>query len=104
MLIRGLTLLASLLPIRQTIVYLPDMLLTDSHHHSLFPPDDSKRAPKGPTFGDFVSQGRTPGGSRGDRDRGRGRGQKPSYRCVRHSSVSSVITANPNGWLIKGNW
>ncbi|CAN9511261.1 unnamed protein product [Ophioblennius macclurei] len=40
--------------------------------------DDSKRPPKAPTFGDFLSQGRTPG-SRGDRGRGRGRGQKLSY-------------------------
>nr|XP_029135082.1 coiled-coil domain-containing protein 9 [Labrus bergylta] len=40
--------------------------------------DDSKRPPKVPTFGDFLSQGRTPG-PRGDRGRGRGRGQKPSY-------------------------
>uniref|UniRef100_H3CMV9 Coiled-coil domain containing 9 n=1 Tax=Tetraodon nigroviridis TaxID=99883 RepID=H3CMV9_TETNG len=40
--------------------------------------DDNKRPPKGPTFGDFLSQGRTPG-SRGDRARGRGRGQKPDY-------------------------
>nr|XP_019959530.1 PREDICTED: coiled-coil domain-containing protein 9 isoform X1 [Paralichthys olivaceus]XP_019959531.1 PREDICTED: coiled-coil domain-containing protein 9 isoform X1 [Paralichthys olivaceus] len=40
--------------------------------------DDSKRPPKTPTFGDFLSQGRTPG-PRGDRSRGRGRGQKQSY-------------------------
>ncbi|XP_019121122.2 coiled-coil domain-containing protein 9 [Larimichthys crocea] len=40
--------------------------------------DDSKRPPKAPTFGDFLSQGRTQG-PRGDRGRGRGRGQKPSY-------------------------
>ncbi|XP_044059377.1 coiled-coil domain-containing protein 9 isoform X3 [Siniperca chuatsi] len=40
--------------------------------------DDSKRPPKEPTFGDFLSQGRTQG-PRGDRGRGRGRGQKPSY-------------------------
>lgn len=46
---------------------------------SIFSPDDSKRAPKGPTFADFLSQGRTQG-SRGERGRGRGRGQKPSYR------------------------
>ncbi|XP_054462545.1 coiled-coil domain-containing protein 9 [Anoplopoma fimbria] len=43
--------------------------------------DDSKRPPKVPTFGEFLSQGRSPGqrGDRGDRGRGRGRGQKPSY-------------------------
>nr|XP_033487349.1 coiled-coil domain-containing protein 9 isoform X1 [Epinephelus lanceolatus] len=40
--------------------------------------DDSKRPPKAPTFGDFLSQGRTPG-QRGDRGRGKGRGQKQSY-------------------------
>uniref|UniRef100_A0A8P4KK87 Coiled-coil domain containing 9 n=1 Tax=Dicentrarchus labrax TaxID=13489 RepID=A0A8P4KK87_DICLA len=40
--------------------------------------DDSKRPPKTPTFGDFLSQGRSQG-PRGDRGRGRGRGQKPSY-------------------------
>ncbi|KAM6987416.1 coiled-coil domain-containing protein 9, partial [Tautogolabrus adspersus] len=40
--------------------------------------DDSKRPPKVPTFGDFLSQGRSQG-PRGDRGRGRGRGQKPSY-------------------------
>ncbi|XP_030600358.1 coiled-coil domain-containing protein 9 isoform X3 [Archocentrus centrarchus] len=40
--------------------------------------DDSKRPPKAPTFGDFLSQGRTQG-PRGDRSRGRGRGQKQSY-------------------------
>ncbi|XP_035010400.2 coiled-coil domain-containing protein 9 isoform X4 [Hippoglossus stenolepis] len=40
--------------------------------------DDSKRPPKESTFGDFLSQGRTPG-PRGDRSRGRGRGQKQSY-------------------------
>ncbi|KAF1393552.1 hypothetical protein PFLUV_G00017220 [Perca fluviatilis] len=40
--------------------------------------DDSKRPPKAPTIGDFLSQGRTPG-QRGERGRGRGRGQKPSY-------------------------
>uniref|UniRef100_A0A3Q4HKK1 Coiled-coil domain containing 9 n=1 Tax=Neolamprologus brichardi TaxID=32507 RepID=A0A3Q4HKK1_NEOBR len=39
---------------------------------------DSKRPPKVPTFGDFLSQGRTQG-PRGDRSRGRGRGQKQSY-------------------------
>ncbi|KAK5869168.1 hypothetical protein PBY51_010120 [Eleginops maclovinus] len=43
--------------------------------------DDSKRPPKTPTFGDFMSQGRTPGprGERGERGRGRGRGQRASY-------------------------
>uniref|UniRef100_A0A3Q1CDF1 Coiled-coil domain containing 9 n=1 Tax=Amphiprion ocellaris TaxID=80972 RepID=A0A3Q1CDF1_AMPOC len=40
--------------------------------------DDSKRPPKAPTFGDFLSQGRSQG-PRGDRSRGKGRGQKPSY-------------------------
>ncbi|XP_041664751.1 coiled-coil domain-containing protein 9 isoform X2 [Cheilinus undulatus] len=40
--------------------------------------EDSKRPPKAPTFGDFLSQGRTQG-PRGDRGRGRGRGQKQSY-------------------------
>ncbi|XP_050934836.1 coiled-coil domain-containing protein 9 isoform X1 [Lates calcarifer] len=40
--------------------------------------DDAKRPPKAPTFGDFLSQGRTQG-PRGDRSRGKGRGQKPSY-------------------------
>ncbi|XP_054651084.1 coiled-coil domain-containing protein 9 isoform X2 [Dunckerocampus dactyliophorus] len=40
--------------------------------------DDGKRPPKTPTFGDFLSQGR-PQGSRGDRSRGKGRGQRPSY-------------------------
>ncbi|XP_024133396.1 coiled-coil domain-containing protein 9 [Oryzias melastigma] len=40
--------------------------------------DDSKRPPKAPTFGDFLSQGRTQG-SRGERGRGRGRGQKQNY-------------------------
>ncbi|XP_039987244.1 coiled-coil domain-containing protein 9 [Xiphias gladius] len=40
--------------------------------------DDTKRPPKAPTFGDFLSQGRTQG-PRGDRSRGKGRGQKPSY-------------------------
>ncbi|MED6290769.1 hypothetical protein CHARACLAT_016837, partial [Characodon lateralis] len=40
--------------------------------------DDSKRAPRGPTFGDFLSQGRGQG-PRGDRSRGRGRGQRQSY-------------------------
>uniref|UniRef100_A0A8C5DWB0 Coiled-coil domain containing 9 n=1 Tax=Gouania willdenowi TaxID=441366 RepID=A0A8C5DWB0_GOUWI len=40
--------------------------------------DEHKRPPKAPTFGDFLSQGRTPG-SRGERSRGRGRGQKQSY-------------------------
>ncbi|XP_031719458.1 coiled-coil domain-containing protein 9-like isoform X2 [Anarrhichthys ocellatus] len=40
--------------------------------------DDSKRPPKASSFGDFLSQGRTPG-QRGDRGGGRGRGQKPSY-------------------------
>ncbi|XP_075330685.1 coiled-coil domain-containing protein 9 [Odontesthes bonariensis] len=40
--------------------------------------DDSKRPPKVPTFGDFLSQGRSQG-SRGDRRGGRGRGQKQSY-------------------------
>lgn len=46
---------------------------------SIFPADDNKRPPKAPTFGDFLSQGTTQG-PRGDRGRGRGRGQKPSYR------------------------
>ncbi|TNN76748.1 Coiled-coil domain-containing protein 9 [Liparis tanakae] len=41
--------------------------------------DDGKRPPKASTFGDFLSQGRSPG-QRGDRGGGRGRGQKPSYR------------------------
>ncbi|XP_051933993.1 coiled-coil domain-containing protein 9 isoform X1 [Hippocampus zosterae] len=36
--------------------------------------DDSKRPPKVPTFGDFLSQG-----PRGERSRGKGRGGKPSY-------------------------
>ncbi|XP_041850850.1 coiled-coil domain-containing protein 9 isoform X3 [Melanotaenia boesemani] len=40
--------------------------------------DDSKRPPKAPTFGDFLSQGRTQG-PRGDRRGGKGRGQKQSY-------------------------
>ncbi|XP_054884369.1 coiled-coil domain-containing protein 9 isoform X1 [Poeciliopsis prolifica] len=40
--------------------------------------DDSKRPPRGPTFGDFLSQGRSQG-PRGDRSRGRGRGQRQSY-------------------------
>ncbi|KAK2846590.1 hypothetical protein Q5P01_009589 [Channa striata] len=40
--------------------------------------DDSKRPPKAPTFGDFLSQGRGQG-PRGDRSRGKGRGQKQSY-------------------------
>ncbi|XP_034087752.1 coiled-coil domain-containing protein 9 isoform X2 [Gymnodraco acuticeps] len=40
--------------------------------------DDSKRPPQTPTFGDFMSQGRTPG-PRGDRGRGKGRGQRASY-------------------------
>ncbi|XP_040902262.1 coiled-coil domain-containing protein 9 isoform X2 [Toxotes jaculatrix] len=40
--------------------------------------DDAKRPPKAPTFGDFLSQGRTQR-PRGDRGRGRGRGQKQSY-------------------------
>ncbi|CAJ1064831.1 coiled-coil domain-containing protein 9 isoform X3 [Xyrichtys novacula] len=40
--------------------------------------EDSKRPPKAPTFGDFLSQGRNQG-PRGDRGRGRSRGQKPSY-------------------------
>ncbi|XP_054598245.1 coiled-coil domain-containing protein 9 isoform X3 [Nothobranchius furzeri] len=40
--------------------------------------DDSKRPPKAPTFGDFLSQGRSQG-PRGDRSRGRGRGQKQNY-------------------------
>uniref|UniRef100_A0A3B4Z8Y9 Coiled-coil domain containing 9 n=1 Tax=Stegastes partitus TaxID=144197 RepID=A0A3B4Z8Y9_9TELE len=40
--------------------------------------DDSKRPPKAPTFGDFLSQGRSQG-PRGDRSRGKGRGQKQSY-------------------------
>ncbi|XP_037534282.1 coiled-coil domain-containing protein 9 [Nematolebias whitei] len=40
--------------------------------------DDNKRPPKTPTFGDFLSQGRTQG-PRGDRSRGRGRGQKQNY-------------------------
>ncbi|XP_055369966.1 coiled-coil domain-containing protein 9 isoform X2 [Betta splendens] len=41
------------------------------------PIDDGKRPPKAPTFGDFLSQGRTPG--RGERSRGKGRGPRPSY-------------------------
>lgn len=49
------------------------------HSPSIFPPDDSKRPPKVPTFGDFLSQGRTQG-PRGDRSRGKGQGQKQSYR------------------------
>lgn len=53
--------------------------LTYFHHQYFLHADDSKRPPKGPTFGDFLSQGRTQG-PRGDRGRGRGRGQKPSYR------------------------
>lgn len=40
--------------------------------------DDSKRPPKAPTFGDFLSQDRTQA-PRGDRNRGRGRNQKQSY-------------------------
>ncbi|XP_034024549.1 coiled-coil domain-containing protein 9 isoform X2 [Thalassophryne amazonica] len=40
--------------------------------------DDSKRPPKAPTFGDFLSQGRTQG-TRGDRNRGNSRGDKQSY-------------------------
>ncbi|KAM4742500.1 coiled-coil domain-containing protein 9 [Anableps anableps] len=40
--------------------------------------DDNKRPPRGPTFGDFLSQGRSQG-PRGDRSRGRGRGQRQSY-------------------------
>uniref|UniRef100_A0A087YGZ4 Coiled-coil domain containing 9 n=1 Tax=Poecilia formosa TaxID=48698 RepID=A0A087YGZ4_POEFO len=40
--------------------------------------DDSKRPPRGPTFADFLSQGRSQG-PRGDRSRGRGRGQRQSY-------------------------
>ncbi|KAM9319053.1 coiled-coil domain-containing protein 9 isoform 2-T3 [Pholidichthys leucotaenia] len=40
--------------------------------------DDSKRTPKAPTFGDFLSQGRTQG-PRGERNRGKGWGQKQSY-------------------------
>ncbi|XP_056139536.1 coiled-coil domain-containing protein 9 isoform X2 [Lampris incognitus] len=38
--------------------------------------DDSKRPPKAPTFGDFLSQGRSQG-SRGEWSRGKG--QRPSY-------------------------
>ncbi|XP_057685039.1 coiled-coil domain-containing protein 9-like [Corythoichthys intestinalis] len=40
--------------------------------------DDGKRPPKVPTFGDFLSQGRSQG-LRGERNRGKGRGGKPSY-------------------------
>ncbi|XP_013888830.1 coiled-coil domain-containing protein 9 isoform X2 [Austrofundulus limnaeus] len=40
--------------------------------------DDNKRPPKAPTFGDFLSQGRTQG-PLGDRSRGRGQGQKQNY-------------------------
>ncbi|XP_077467907.1 coiled-coil domain-containing protein 9 isoform X2 [Stigmatopora argus] len=40
--------------------------------------DDGKRPPKGSTFGDFLSQGRSQG-PRGERNRGKGRGGKPSY-------------------------
>ncbi|XP_061638481.1 coiled-coil domain-containing protein 9 isoform X2 [Phyllopteryx taeniolatus] len=40
--------------------------------------DDGKRPPKVPTFGDFLSQGRSRG-PRGERSRGKGRGGKPSY-------------------------
>ncbi|KAM9801707.1 coiled-coil domain-containing protein 9 [Neosynchiropus ocellatus] len=40
--------------------------------------DDGRRPPRAPTFGDFVSQGRSQG-HRGDRGRGKGRGQKQSY-------------------------
>ncbi|KAI3354073.1 hypothetical protein L3Q82_018467 [Scortum barcoo] len=48
---------------------------------SMFPSDDSKRPPKAPTFGDFLSGGRSQG-PRGERGRGRGRGQKPSYSLL----------------------
>ncbi|KAM8904784.1 coiled-coil domain-containing protein 9 isoform 2-T2 [Spinachia spinachia] len=40
--------------------------------------DESKRPPKTPTFGDFLSQGRSPG-QRGEQGGVRGRGQRPSY-------------------------
>lgn len=40
--------------------------------------DDNKRPPKAPTFGDFLSQGRSHG-SRGDRSRGKNRSTRPSY-------------------------
>nr|XP_040035300.1 coiled-coil domain-containing protein 9 isoform X3 [Gasterosteus aculeatus aculeatus] len=40
--------------------------------------DDNKRPPKTPTFGDFLSQGRSPG-QRGEQGGGRGRGPRPTY-------------------------
>ncbi|KAJ7995212.1 hypothetical protein DPEC_G00242200 [Dallia pectoralis] len=42
--------------------------------------DDVKRPPQAPTFGDFLGQGRGPReGERGERGRGRERGQRQSY-------------------------
>ncbi|XP_029372957.1 coiled-coil domain-containing protein 9 isoform X3 [Echeneis naucrates] len=48
----------------------PASTRTDKH--------DAKRQPKAPTFGDFLSQGKSQG-PRGERGRMRGRGQKQSY-------------------------